>query len=65
MVSGGTESMSRLPFMLEGIRWGTKLGHIEATDGMYRDGFLCPMAKELMGETVERLAAERTLTREG
>lgn len=64
VVAGGTESMSRLPFMLDGVRFGTKLGHIEATDGMYRDGFVCPMARMLMGETAEILAAERKISRE-
>jgi acetyl-CoA C-acetyltransferase len=53
---GGTESMSRLPFYLEGARWGYRMGHQEIIDGMYRDGFYCPMAKMVMGETAELLA---------
>jgi acetyl-CoA C-acetyltransferase len=64
VVAGGTESMSRLPFLLEGVRWGSKLGAITAADAMYRDGFSCPLAGELMGETVERLARERDISRE-
>ena len=48
MLAGGTESMSRLPYYLE-ARWGFRLGNQELVDGMYRDGFFCPMAKMVMG----------------
>jgi acetyl-CoA C-acetyltransferase len=64
VLAGGTESMSRLPFYLEGARWGYRLGHREIVDGMYRDGFFCPMAKMLMGETAEILAAQYKISRE-
>jgi acetyl-CoA C-acetyltransferase len=64
VLAGGTESMSRLPYYLEGARWGYRLGHQELVDGMYRDGFFCPMAKMLMGETAEILAAQYRISRE-
>ena len=64
VLAGGTESMSRLPYYLEGVRWGYRLGHQELVDGMYRDGFFCPMAKMLMGETAEILAEQYKVTRE-
>jgi acetyl-CoA C-acetyltransferase len=64
VLSGGTESMSRLPYYLEGARWGYRLGNQELVDGMYRDGFFCPMAKMLMGETAEVLAEQYKITRE-
>jgi len=64
VLAGGTESMSRLPYYLEGARWGYRLGHQELVDGMYRDGFFCPMAKMLMGETAEILAAQYQISRE-
>ncbi len=63
VLAGGTESMSRLPYYLE-ARWGYRLGNQELVDGMYRDGFFCPMAKMLMGETAELLAAQYKITRE-
>ena len=47
---GGTESMSRLPYYLDGARWGYRLGDQELVDGMYRDGFFCPLAKMVMGK---------------
>jgi acetyl-CoA C-acetyltransferase len=60
---GGTESMSRLPYYLE-ARWGFRLGNQELVDGMYRDGFFCPMAKMVMGETAEVLADQYKISRE-
>ncbi len=56
ILAGGTESMSRVPYLLPGARWGYKTGHQPAVDGMYQDGFLCPLAGQIMGETAERLA---------
>ena len=56
--------MSRLPYYLEGARFGYRLGNQELVDGMYRDGFFCPMAKMLMGETAEVLAEQYKISRE-
>src|SRR5580693_6456040 len=62
--AGGTESMSRVPYYLE-ARWGYRLGNQDLVDGMYRDGFFCPMAKMVMGETAEVLAEHYKISREG
>jgi acetyl-CoA C-acetyltransferase len=64
ILAGGTESMSRLPYYLDGARWGYRLGNQELVDGMYRDGFFCPLAKMVMGETAEVLAEEYNITRD-
>jgi acetyl-CoA C-acetyltransferase len=64
VLAGGTESMSRLPYYLDGARWGYRLGDQELVDGMYRDGFFCPMAKMVMGETAEVLAEKYKITRD-
>ncbi len=64
VLAGGTESMSRLPYYLEGARWGYRLGNAELVDGMYRDGFFCPMSKMVMGETAELLAQQYHIGRE-
>jgi len=61
---GGTESMSRLPYYLDGARWGYRLGNQELVDGMYRDGFFCPLAKMVMGETAEVLAEQYKISRD-
>jgi acetyl-CoA C-acetyltransferase len=64
ILAGGTESMSRLPYYLDGARWGYRLGNQELVDGMYRDGFFCPLAKLLMGETAEVLAEQYKISRD-
>ena len=61
---GGTEAMSRIPYFVEGARWGARLGHHALVDGMYQDGFLCPLAKMIMGETAELLAGQCRIPRE-
>ena len=64
VLAGGTESMSRVPYLLTGARWGYRLGDQMAVDGMYQDGFLCPLAEQVMGETAETLAAQYRIPRE-
>ncbi len=64
ILAGGTESMSRVPYYLDQARWGYRLGNRELVDGMYRDGFFCPLAKMVMGETAEVLAEQYKITRE-
>ncbi len=64
IVAGGTESMSRLPFYVENARWGVRLGNQTLVDGMYRDGFLCPLSQMIMGETAELLAQQYQISRE-
>ncbi len=61
---GGVESMSNTPYLISSARWGTRLGHQKIVDAMYQDGFHCPMADMLMGETVEKfIASERKISR--
>ncbi|MBM3976240.1 MAG: acetyl-CoA C-acetyltransferase [Planctomycetes bacterium] len=62
-VAGGTESMSGLPFFLPNFRRGYRLGHAPVVDAMYKDGFACPLADMLMGETAEKLARELGIPR--
>jgi acetyl-CoA C-acetyltransferase len=64
VLAGGTESMSNTPYLLLGARWGYRLGDAEIVDGMYRDGFLCPLCEQLMGETAENLVDRYGISRE-
>jgi acetyl-CoA C-acetyltransferase len=64
VLAGGTESMSRVPYYLDGGRWGYRLGNQELVDGMYRDGFLCKVCNMVMGETAEILAEQYKITRD-
>ncbi|HUU45090.1 MAG TPA: acetyl-CoA C-acetyltransferase [Acidobacteriota bacterium] len=63
-LAGGTESMSNTPYMLPRARWGYRLGNGELVDGMYKDGFICPIAEQLMGRTAETLAEQYNISRE-
>ncbi|HSB60158.1 MAG TPA: thiolase family protein [Vicinamibacteria bacterium] len=63
VLAGGVESMSRVPYLLPGARWGCRMGHQDLVDGMYQDGFLCPLAEQVMGETAETLAARYGIPR--
>ena len=63
VLAGGMESMTRVPFFLERARQGYRLGHGEIVDGMYRDGFHCPLADQLMGSTAETLAENGNISR--
>src|SRR5438876_7503118 len=56
VLAGGTESMSNTPYLMPRARWGMRMGHGEVVDGMVRDGFMCPLADEMMGATAETLA---------
>src|SRR5262249_32460158 len=64
VLAGGTESMSRVPYYLDGGRWGYRLGNQELVDGMYRDGFFCQLSKLVMGETAEVLAEQYKISRD-
>lgn len=63
-VAGGVESMSNMPYMLTGMRDGFRLGHQKLVDAMYQDGFECPLAGQLMGETAETLAQKHSISRQ-
>jgi len=63
VVAGGAESMSRVPYLVD-ARWGMRMGNQPLVDAMYRDGFFCPMAKMVMGETAELLAEKYDISRE-
>ena len=63
VVAGGTEHMTSIPFLAPDLRWGKKLGDEPLVDAMYRDGYLCPLCNQLMGETSETLAAEYEISR--
>ena len=63
VVAGGTESMSRVPHLLDRARTGYRLGNAALVDGMFRDGFLDPICGMLMGETAEKLVDQYKIGR--
>jgi acetyl-CoA C-acetyltransferase len=63
VVAGGSESMSRVPYLLE-ARWGYRLGNQQLIDSMYRDGLFCQISKMIMGETADLLAENYKISRD-
>jgi len=62
-LGGGSESMSRAPFLSPAMRWGVKMGDtamIDMLDGALRD----PFGRMLMGVTAENVAARYEIDRE-
>ena len=64
MLTVGVEAMSKIPYLLDGARWGYRLGSNELVDAMYRDGYNCPLSKLIMGETADKLAVRYEISRE-
>jgi len=64
VLAAGVEHMSSVPFLAPDVRWGKKLGDVQLVDAMFRDGYLCPLCNQLMGETSETLATEYKIPRE-
>src|SRR2546425_5084231 len=64
VLAGGTESMSRVPYLAEGARWGMRMGNVDLVDAMYRDGFNDPLSGLVMGETAENLARRYEISRD-
>jgi acetyl-CoA C-acetyltransferase len=64
MVAGGTESMSSAPYLLQGARWGYRMGNAEAIDSMVSDGLTCAINSCHMGITAEEVANRFNVSRE-
>jgi acetyl-CoA C-acetyltransferase len=64
IVAGGMESMSRAPYVAEGIRAGVRMGDTTLKDTMISDGLWCAFSKQHMGNTAELLAERFEVTRE-
>lgn len=60
---GGTESMSNIPYILKGARWGYKLRHAELTDALW-EGLTDPICGQIMGRTAENLAEKYNISRQ-
>jgi acetyl-CoA C-acetyltransferase len=63
-IAGGSEHMTSIPYLATQVRWGAKLGDQPLLDAMYRDGYLCPLCDQLMGETSETLVTDHGISRE-
>ncbi len=63
VVTGGVESMSRVPYFLYQARWGARLQHAVMSDGIW-DGLTDAWTGLIMGMTAENLAEKYNITRQ-
>ncbi len=63
IVAGGMENMSASPYLISGLRWGTRLGHASAIDAMINDGLWDAYNDFHMAMTGERVASKYGITR--
>ena len=64
VLAGGMENMTRVPFLLDRMRTGYRMGNATVYDAMYRDGLLDPLSGLLMGETAENLVDRYDISRD-
>lgn len=63
VLAGGMESMSNVPYYIEGYRSGVKFGHQKIVDGMIKDGLWDVYNDYHMGNAAELCAREMNVTR--
>jgi acetyl-CoA C-acetyltransferase len=64
VAAGGMESMSRAPFLLQGVRQGHKYGNQPMLDALVHDGLWCPFENWPMGEAAEHIALKCAVSRQ-
>lgn len=64
IVAGGTENMSRAPYLLPEARFGYRLGDGELIDSMISEGLSCAMCDVHMGVTAENIAEQYGISRQ-
>jgi acetyl-CoA C-acetyltransferase len=64
VVAGGTENMSRAPYLLPGARWGERLGNGKVVDHMIHEGLTDAFHDIHMGVTAENLVERYEISRE-
>lgn len=64
IVAGGTENMSRAPYLLDKARTGYRMGHGEVIDSMIRDGLWDVYNDMHMGQCGDRCAARYSFSRQ-
>ena len=64
VVAGGTENMSMAPYVLEGHRWGQRMGNGQVIDTMLKDGLIDAFNGIHMGETAENIVEKYAISRE-
>ncbi len=63
-IAGGTENMSRAPYLNDSLRAGNKYGAVQLRDALQVDGLWCSLQDWAMGNAAEFIAKQMELTRE-
>jgi acetyl-CoA C-acetyltransferase len=63
-IAGGMENMDRAPYLMDGGRWGYRMGPAEIRDSMLRDGLDDAFSGKHSGWHTEDLVTHAQLTRE-
>lgn len=63
-IAGGMENMDRAPYLLDGGRWGYRMGNAEIFDSMLRDGLNDAFSSQASGWHTEDLVTQVGLTRD-
>jgi acetyl-CoA C-acetyltransferase len=63
-VAGGMENMDRAPYLMEGGRWGHRMGHAQILDSMLSDGLNDAFSGEHSGWHTEDLATRAQIGRD-
>ena len=63
VMAGGTESMSNAPYLMQGARWGYRMGNAELIDSMLHEGLTCSINGCHMGITAETVASRFDVSR--
>ncbi|HET7182180.1 MAG TPA: thiolase family protein [Candidatus Limnocylindrales bacterium] len=64
VVAGGMESMNQAPFLVQGARFGLRLGDAKFIDSAVHDGLWCSVESCHMGTHAERVAIKDHVSRE-
>lgn len=64
IVAGGMESMSNIPYIAPGMRWGARMNDVSMKDAMVLDGLWCPDNDVHMAVIGGSVAGEYNVTRE-
>jgi acetyl-CoA C-acetyltransferase len=62
-IAGGTESMSRAPYLNDHQRQGHKFGHVELRDSLQSDGLWCSLCDWSMGQAAEFIGRQMEISR--
>lgn len=64
VVAGGTENMTRAPYVVDSARWGQRMGNGQMIDTMQHDGLTDAFSNDAMGITAENIADQYGISRE-